>query len=110
ETATPSVRGEYAVNGLLQMERLMASGESSAFALWEAEGYVGGQPAGGEGQGVWRLTIYRVGTPITLTDVLPRLQHMGVDVVDEHPYEFAVPLAQPFWIYDFGLRRTSVGP
>ena len=37
---------------------------------------------------VWRLTIYRTGSPITLTDVLPRLQHMGVDVVDEHPYEF----------------------
>ena len=41
--------------------------------------------------------------------MLPRLQHMGVDVVDEHPYEFAGPLAQPFWIYDFGLRRTGVG-
>ena len=70
---------------------------------------MGGQPAGADGHGVWRLTIYRVGTPITLTDVLPRLQHMGVDVVDEHPYEFAGPLAQPFWIYDFGLRRTGVG-
>ena len=55
---------------------------------------------------VWRLTIYRTGGPITLTDVLPRLQHMGVDVVDEHPYEFGV--AEPFWIYDFGLRRNPV--
>jgi glutamate dehydrogenase len=31
---------------------------------------------------------------------------MGVDVVDEHPYEFGV--AEPFWIYDFGLRRNPV--
>ena len=31
---------------------------------------------------------------------------MGVDVVDEHPYEF--PAAEPFWIYDFGLRRKPV--
>jgi glutamate dehydrogenase len=54
---------------------------------------------------VWRLSIYRTGSPITLTDVLPRLQHMGVEVVDEHPYEFSGP--EPFWIYDFGLRRTS---
>ncbi|HEX9034937.1 MAG TPA: NAD-glutamate dehydrogenase, partial [Streptosporangiaceae bacterium] len=54
---------------------------------------------------VWRLTIHRTGSPITLTDVLPRLQHMGVQVVDEHPYEF--PGARPFWIYDFGLRRES---
>ena len=55
---------------------------------------------------VWRLTIHRTGSPITLTDVLPRLQHMGVEVVDEHPYEFAA--AEPFWIYDFGLRREPV--
>ena len=56
---------------------------------------------------VWRLTIYRTGAPITLTDVLPRLQHMGVEVVDEHPYEFGA--AEPFWIYDFGLRRSVAG-
>ena len=29
---------------------------------------------------------------------------MGVEVVDEHPYEFSTE--EPFWIYDFGLRRT----
>jgi glutamate dehydrogenase len=63
-----------------------------------------GEPAAAQtSKRVWRLTIYRTGSPITLTDVLPRLQHMGVDVVDEHPYEF--PAAEPFWIYDFGLRR-----
>ncbi|HLQ55354.1 MAG TPA: NAD-glutamate dehydrogenase domain-containing protein, partial [Streptosporangiaceae bacterium] len=49
-------------------------------------------------------------SPITLTDVLPRLQHMGVDVVDEHPYEFSgAGTAKPFWIYDFGLRRSGAG-
>src|SRR5205823_5763827 len=110
ETYKTDVPASYAVNDLIQMQSLLASGETSAFDLWEAEGYVGGQPVAGDGHGgVWRLTIYRVGTPITLTDVLPRLQHMGVDVVDEHPYEFTGPLVQPFWIYDFGLRRTGVG-
>jgi len=109
ETYKTDVPAAYAVNDLIRMQSLLASGETSAFDLWEAKGYVGGQPAAGDGRGVWRLTIYRVGTPITLTDVLPRLQHMGLDVVDEHPYEFAGPLARPFWIYDFGLRRTGVG-
>ena len=33
---------------------------------------------------MWRLTIDRIGSPITLTDVLPRLQNMGVEVVDEY--------------------------
>ncbi len=77
---------------------------------------------------VWRLTIHRNGPPITLTDVLPRLQHMGVEVVDEHPYEFLptgtgtgtgaggsggslapASTSSPFWIYDFGLRREASG-
>ena len=49
---------------------------------------------------VWRLTIYRTGGPITLTDVLPRLQHMGVDVIDEHPYEFPAARA----VLDLRLR------
>jgi len=73
------------------------------------DGDAGGQPrgpAGPRGPRVWRLSIYRTGSPITLTDVLPRLQHMGVEVVDEHPYEFTA--ARPFWIYDFGLRRGAV--
>ncbi len=69
-----------------------------------------------EDKRVWRLTIHRNGPPITLTDVLPRLQHMGVEVVDEHPYELAPAGAGvrtagvsggSFWIYDFGLRRDS---
>ncbi|NYJ05323.1 NAD-glutamate dehydrogenase [Petropleomorpha daqingensis] len=53
-----------------------------------------------------RLTIYRVGQRLLLSDVLPVLQHMGVDVVDERPYEIdriGAPLA---WIYDFGLTTT----
>src|SRR4051812_4154552 len=54
-----------------------------------------------------RLTIYRGGPRLLLSGVLPLLQHMGVDVVDERPYEIdriGAPLA---WIYDFGLT-TSV--
>jgi glutamate dehydrogenase len=53
----------------------------------------------------WTLVVYRLGTPITLSDVLPQLQHMGLEVVDEHPYEFAgANTTSSFWIYEFGLR------
>ena len=51
-----------------------------------------------------RLRVFRM-APITLSDVLPQLQHMGLEVVDEHPYELCGSTG-PFWIYDFGLRRT----
>ncbi len=56
----------------------------------------------------WTLVVYRSGTPITLSDVLPQLQHMGLEVVDEHPYEFAGgSAAGSFWIYEFGLRPPA---
>ncbi len=56
----------------------------------------------------WTLVVYRSGTPITLSEVLPQLQHMGLDVVDEHPYEFAgSSTAGSFWIYEFGLRPPA---
>src|SRR3954453_11140922 len=54
-----------------------------------------------------RLTIYRVGQRLLLSDILPVLQHMGVDVVDERPYEIDRSGAPLAWIYDFGLT-TSV--
>ncbi|MGH3248548.1 MAG: NAD-glutamate dehydrogenase domain-containing protein, partial [Trebonia sp.] len=53
----------------------------------------------------WRLRIFRL-SPITLSDVLPQLQHMGLEVLDEHPYEFGGD-THPFWIYDFGIRASG---
>jgi glutamate dehydrogenase len=56
----------------------------------------------------WTLVVYRSGTPITLSEVLPQLQHMGLEVVDEHPHEFAgTSSAGSFWIYEFGLRPPA---
>ncbi|HEY7919339.1 MAG TPA: NAD-glutamate dehydrogenase [Streptosporangiaceae bacterium] len=115
ETYKADVPAAYAVSDLIRVRGMVESGTPVAFELWEAEGYSGGVPAEDTGQAapddrprVWRLTIYRTGSPITLTDVLPRLQHLGVQVVDEHPYEFCAPgLPTPFWIYDFGLRPSG---
>ncbi len=117
-TYKTDVPAAAAVDDFARIMELRESDRDVAFELWESEGYVGGIPiepqadapdqllAQPSADRVWRLTIYRTGGPITLTDVLPRLQHMGVDVVDEHPYEF--PAAEPFWIYDFGLRRRPL--
>ncbi len=116
ETYKTDVPASAAVGDLEEILRLRESGGSVAFELWESESFVGGMPvtheshgpeSGADSRRVWRLTIYRSGSPITLTDVLPRLQHMGVEVVDEHPYEFSTD--EPFWIYDFGLRRRPPG-
>ena len=64
-----------------------------------------------------RFKIYRVGSALSLSEVLPVLQNLGVEVVDERPYEFEREhhedeeqlgrVQSPHdsaWIYDFGLR------
>jgi glutamate dehydrogenase len=133
ETYKADVPAAAAISDLAKIQQMRKSGLDISFEMWESAGYEGGVPvehdpaagtvaalsaavtapasaqAGTEIPGgqrrVWRLTIHRSGSPITLTDVLPRLQHMGVEVVDEHPYEFHG--AEPFWIYDFGLGRET---
>jgi glutamate dehydrogenase len=56
-----------------------------------------------------RFKVFRTGTPLSLSDVLPILSAMGVEVVDERPYQFD-RAAGTAWIYDFGLRRTGAIP
>jgi len=56
-----------------------------------------------------RLKLFHVGLPVSLSQVLPALQDMGVEVVDERPYlidRFGRPAA---WVYDFGLRYEPSG-
>ena len=117
DTYKADVPAAAAISDLAKIAQMRESGQDISFELWESSGFVGGVPITDESlaqaavspaRRVWRLTIHRNGPPITLTDVLPRLQHMGVEVVDEHPYQFAA--AEPFWIYDFGLRRELTGP
>ncbi|HEY3733782.1 MAG TPA: NAD-glutamate dehydrogenase [Streptosporangiaceae bacterium] len=127
ETYKADVPAATAVADLGRITALRDAGEDVAVELYEATALTGdpaGTAAGPVSQPVlqpktWRLKIYRAQSPITLSDVLPQLQHMGVEVVDEHPYEF-VPKAQPglasetqgaapFWIYDFGLRWSGAG-
>jgi glutamate dehydrogenase len=41
---------------------------------------------------------------VSLSDVLPTFEHMGVRVVDERPYEISPLGRDPVWLYDFGMR------
>ena len=96
ETYKTDVSAADAVDDLSTMLRLRESGAEFAVRLVE-------HPER------WTLVVYRSGTPITLSDVLPQLQHLGLEVVDEHPYTFkGSSAAGSFWIYEFGLRPPSV--
>ncbi len=47
--------------------------------------------------------------PVSLSQVLPALQDMGVEVVDERPYEIDRSGRPSAWVYDFGLRYEPSG-
>ncbi|HZB19986.1 MAG TPA: NAD-glutamate dehydrogenase, partial [Blastococcus sp.] len=83
---------EQAVDDLARLDGL-SEGQLS-MRLWTPRGAAAGER---------RLSIYRVGQRLLLSEVLPVLQNMGVDVVDERPYEIDRIGAPPTWIYDFGV-------
>jgi glutamate dehydrogenase len=47
--------------------------------------------------------LYRGGEPVALSTSLPMLEHMGVRVLSEQPYEVGPERGDPFWIHDFEL-------
>ncbi|HNI70275.1 MAG TPA: NAD-glutamate dehydrogenase, partial [Marmoricola sp.] len=59
--------------------------------------------------GVVRLKVYRVGGPLSLSQVLPLLSTTGVEVTDERPFPLE-GLERPTYIYDFGLRCPGEFP
>ena len=98
ETYKADVSAQDAVDDLITMLGLREAGREFAVRLVE-------RPER------WTLVVYRMGSQITLSDVLPQLQHMGLEVVDEHPYKFAGSRsASSFWIYEFGLRAPATQP
>ncbi len=95
ETYKADVSAQDAVDDLTTMLGLRESGSEFSVRLVE-------HPER------WTLVVYRSGSPITLSDVLPELQHLGLEVVDEHPYEFTgSSSAGSFWTYEFGLRPPA---
>ena len=93
-----------AISDITELEELIAGtdpeklhGESSA-VLYRTEGAEPDRH---------RFRLYRIGEPITLSRVMPVLENLGVEVVDEWPYDITVRDVGRVWIYDFGLGRIA---
>ncbi|MFJ5263487.1 NAD-glutamate dehydrogenase [Streptomyces sp. NPDC088387] len=86
-----------AVADLVNVERLTEE-NNFALSLYEP---VGAAPE------ERRFKIYRKGDAISLSAVLPVLNRLGVEVVDERPYELRCSDRSIAWIYDFGLRMPK---
>ena len=61
----------------------------------------------GSAPGERRFKLYRL-APLSLTAVLPYLSNLGVEVVDERPYQVQRADGTARWIYDFGLRQHQL--
>ncbi|MEE1809978.1 NAD-glutamate dehydrogenase [Streptomyces sp. BE133] len=87
-----------AVADLVHLEALKKDQKDFALSLYEPVG---------AGPGERRFKIYRTGEQVSLSAVLPALQRLGVEVVDERPYELRCADRTHAWIYDFGLRMPQ---
>ncbi|OIJ99564.1 NAD-glutamate dehydrogenase [Streptomyces monashensis] len=83
-----------AVADLVHLEQLGAD-KTFSLSLYEPVG------AGPEER---RFKIYQKGGSVSLSQVLPVLSRLGVEVTDERPYELRCSDRTTAWIYDFGLR------
>ncbi len=83
-----------ALTDLRRLEALRAEGDLDVCFYRPADGLPGER----------RFKLYLAGEGVTLSQMLPVLQQMGVEVVDERPYELHREDGTRWWIYDFGLR------
>src|SRR3712207_5480700 len=56
-----------------------------------------------------RFRLYRLGEQISLSEVMPLLEDMGVEVADQRPYRIEPAKGTPIWINDFGLVHEAQG-
>jgi glutamate dehydrogenase len=54
-----------------------------------------------------RFKIFRWDASMSLSAILPHLSLLGVDVIDERPYELELGNDERAFIYDFGLRVSG---
>ena len=88
-----------AVSDILRMETLDSDddlGMSLYHPIEEPEDFLG-------------FKLFRLGEQVSLSGILPLLEDMGVEVVDERPHEIKPWGSPPVWIYDFGLVHEAGG-
>jgi len=89
-----------AVADIRQIERLDDADDAQAVSLY--------QPLEAP-PGTVRCKLYRRGEPVSLSEVLPMFEAMGLRVRDERPYEITPRGGRRAWIYDFGLEYAADG-
>ncbi len=92
---TESYKEDFAPATAVEDVRLL---EALAPGAMHVEFYGGNQP---------RFKVLRIGSAMSLSRLLPILQRMGVEVLDEYPYEIRRADGQEAWVLDFGLALPA---
>ncbi|OLT05561.1 NAD-glutamate dehydrogenase [Pseudonocardia sp. CNS-004] len=80
------------VRALADIRRVRELGDEPHLELWS-------EPGGAD----VRFRLFLLGAGVSLSAVLPALQSLGVEVLDERPYEIVRPDGSRCRLYDFGL-------
>ncbi|MBJ7290504.1 NAD-glutamate dehydrogenase [Williamsia sp.] len=71
--------------------------------LADGDHHVRLRPHSAEPDDRWTFGLYLCGRSASLTSILPMLQSLGVDVLDEHPFAVTRPDGIACWIYEFTI-------
>ncbi|MET0578270.1 MAG: NAD-glutamate dehydrogenase domain-containing protein, partial [Ilumatobacteraceae bacterium] len=85
---------ERAAHDVRQIDQLLAAGDDLATSLVHDVDAP---------QREWRFRVYRRGTSVVLSELLPLLDHLGLQALDEQPHEFHLP-GELVHVYDVGVR------
>ncbi|MCH9696371.1 MAG: NAD-glutamate dehydrogenase [Gammaproteobacteria bacterium] len=89
-----------ACSDIRRIDEMLASETQQTVHLYAPEG---SEP------GHLHFMLYSFDHPLPLSNALPVLENMGVDVYSERPYKALLTTGQTFWIQDFHLRHESGG-
>jgi glutamate dehydrogenase len=83
-----------------KMEELDLDTDALAMSLYRPAGYPDAN---------LRFKLFHPEQPISISDALPMLEHMGLKVISEQPYQIEMRDASMIWIQDFEMLHTVPG-
>ncbi len=87
-----------ACSDISSIDRMLSAGVSRSVELYRPSDAA---------PGFLHFMIFSAGEPLALSQALPILEGMGLEVHTEHPYELNMQKQTPFWIQVFNLRHES---